>query len=166
MLFSGYLKMKTMKCGLVQKGGSPILNHLRAFFIITINPNPDLSWLEYTGFGIWIISILGETIADQQLSSFKKDHGNKEKVCQEGLWYYSRHPNYFFQWLMWVSYFVFALASPYGYLAIISPAIILLLILKVTGIPPTEAQAVRSKGDAYKEYQRTTSAFFSWFKKE
>lgn len=136
------------------------------FFIITINPNPDLSWLEYTGFGIWIISILGETIADQQLSSFKKNPDNKGKVCQEGLWYYSRHPNYFFQWLMWVSYFVFALASPYGYLAIISPAIILLLILKVTGIPPTEAQAVRSKGDAYKEYQRTTSAFFPWFKKE
>lgn len=136
------------------------------FFIVTANMATEISWLEYTGIGIWILSILGETVADQQLSAFKKDPKNKGQVCQERLWYYSRHPNYFFQWMMWMAYFVFALASPYGYLAIISPAIILLLILKVTGIPPTEAQTIKSKGDKYIAYQNSTSAFVPWFKKK
>jgi steroid 5-alpha reductase family enzyme len=67
---------------------------------------------------------------------------------------------------MWMAYFVFALASPWGVLAIISPAIILYLILKVTGIPATEEQAVRSKGEAYKAYQRSTSVFVPWFRKK
>ena len=109
--------------------------------------------------------MLGETIADAQLAAFKKNPENNGKVCDKGLWGYSRHPNYFFQWLMWMSYFVFALASPYGYLAIISPAIILYLILKVTGIPMTEEQSIRSKGEAYIKYQQRVSAFVPWFKK-
>lgn len=136
------------------------------FFIICINTKDKLLPLEYAGFILWFISITGETIADRQLAFFKKEPGNKGKVCDTGLWNYSRHPNYFFEWLMWVSYFVFALASPYGYLAIISPAIILYLLLKVTGIPATEQQAVRSKGAAYKRYQATTSVFVPWFKSD
>lgn len=136
------------------------------FFIITLNTKAGLSALEYAGVTLWIISVLGEAIADSQLASFKKDPKNKGKVCAAGLWNYSRHPNYFFEWLMWVSYFVFALASPYGFIAIISPAIILYLLLKVTGIPATEEQAVRSKGGLYKKYQADTSVFIPWFKKK
>jgi steroid 5-alpha reductase family enzyme len=135
------------------------------FFIIVVNTSPDLSPLEYAGATLWLISVLGETIADRQLSAFKKDPANKGKVCDTGLWGYSRHPNYFFEWLMWVSYFVFALASPYGYLAIISPAIILYLLLKVTGIPMTEEQSIRTKGDAFKKYQQRVSVFVPWFPK-
>lgn len=135
------------------------------FFVITMNTAPELSPLEYAGTALWLIGILGEATADSQLKNFKKDPANKGKVCSEGLWNYSRHPNYFFQWLMWMSYFVFALASPYGYLAVISPAIILYLLLKVTGIPMTEEQSIRSKGEAFKKYQQTTSAFVPWFKK-
>jgi steroid 5-alpha reductase family enzyme len=135
------------------------------FFVVTQNTNPQFSPLEYVGAGLWLISVLGEAIADAQLAAFKKDTKNKGKVCNTGLWGYSRHPNYFFEWLMWVAYFVFALASPYGYLAIISPAIILYLLLKVTGIPATEEQAVRSKGELYKSYQSATSVFIPWFKK-
>jgi steroid 5-alpha reductase family enzyme len=135
------------------------------FFIIAVNTNPQLSVIEYIGVGLWLISLLGEAIADWQLKEFKKDPANKGKVCDTGLWNYSRHPNYFFEWLMWVSYFVFALASPYGYLAIISPAIILYLLLKVTGIPMTEEQSIKTKGEAFKKYQRTTSVFVPWFKK-
>src|ERR1700761_7528290 len=134
------------------------------FFISAMNTNPQLSLLEYAGAVLWIISVLGEAIADRQLASFKKDPKNKGKVCDVGLWHYSRHPNYFFEWLMWVSYFVFALASPYGYIAIISPAIILYLLLKVTGIPTTEQQSLKTKGEAYKRYQQTTSKFVPWFK--
>ncbi|QQL50375.1 DUF1295 domain-containing protein [Mucilaginibacter ginkgonis] len=135
------------------------------FFIVAMNTSPQLNGFEYAGAALWLISVAGEAIADAQLAAFKKDENNKGKVCDMGLWHYSRHPNYFFEWLMWVSYFVFALGSPYGYLAIISPAIILYLLTKVTGIPATEAQSLRSKPEAFKKYQQTTSVFVPWFKK-
>ncbi|MBB2144019.1 DUF1295 domain-containing protein [Pedobacter sp. LMG 31464] len=135
------------------------------FFIISANKSTAISILEYIGLAIWIISFFGEMIADNQLAAFKKDKNNKGKVCDRGLWYYSRHPNYFFEWLTWMAYFVFALATPWGILAIISPAIILYLLLKVTGVPNNEEQNLRSKPLAYKKYQETTSAFFPWFKK-
>jgi steroid 5-alpha reductase family enzyme len=136
------------------------------FFIITLNTAPDLNVFEYAGAAVWLISVAGEATADAQLSAFKKDPANKGKVCDIGLWGYSRHPNYFFEWLMWVSYFIFALGSPYGYLAIISPAIILYLLLKVTGIPMTEEQSIRTRGDAFRDYQQRVSVFMPWFRKK
>lgn len=135
------------------------------FFIIALNPAPRLSTVEYIGAGLWLICIIGEGIADWQLQHFKNQPANKGKVCQYGLWNYSRHPNYFFQFSIWVSVFIFALPSPYGWVSIICPLSIGYLIFKVTGIPMTEEQAIRSKGEAYKEYQRTTSVFVPWFKK-
>jgi steroid 5-alpha reductase family enzyme len=135
------------------------------FFAITVNPQPYFSAWEYAGAAIWVVAVLGEATADRQLAVFKKDPANKGKVCDKGLWNYSRHPNYFFEWLMWMAYFIFSLGSPYGWLAILSPAIILYLLLKVTGIPATEQQSIRSKGEAYKNYQRKTSVFIPWFKK-
>lgn len=135
------------------------------FFIITANKQPSLSPLEYTGVALWILALSGETLADWQLDHFKKNPANKGQVCGIGLWNYSRHPNYFFEWMIWMSYFVFALASPYGWIAFLSPAIILYLLLNVTGIPATEEQSIRSKGELYKAYQKTTSAFIPWFKK-
>jgi len=134
-------------------------------FIITANAEPKISMFEYFGVGIWLIAFIGEMIADRQLAAFKKDPKNKGKVCDTGLWYYSRHPNYFFEWLTWIAYFIFALASPWGILAIISPAIILYLLTKVTGVPNNEEQNLRSKPLAYKKYQETTSAFIPWTKK-
>ena len=83
-------------------------------------------------------------------------------MCDAGLWRYSRHPNYFFEWLVWVAFFVFASASPWGWLGVIAPAAMLFLLLRVTGIPLTEEQAVRSKGEAYRRYQQRTSAFIPW----
>jgi steroid 5-alpha reductase family enzyme len=135
------------------------------FFVIALNPEPQMSIMEYIGAGMWLLCIIGEGISDRQLKQFKKDNSNKGKVCQYGLWNYSRHPNYFFQFMIWVSVFIFALPSPYGWISIICPLSIGYLIFKVTGIPMTEEQAVRSKGELYKEYQRTTSAFVPWFKK-
>lgn len=136
------------------------------FFIIAMNPDGHIGMLEMSGAGLWAISILGEGLADLQLMQFKKDAANKGKVCMKGLWNYSRHPNYFFQFLMWVSIFLLALPSPYGWISAICPVTIFYLIWKVTGIPMTEEQAIRSKGEAYKEYQRTTSVFVPWFKKK
>lgn len=136
------------------------------FFIVTANPSQSISILEYLGAGIWAIAFFGEMIADRQLAEFKKGPKNKGQVCDTGLWYYSRHPNYFFEWVTWLAYFVFALASPWGIVAIISPAIILYLLTRVTGVPNNEEQNLRSKPEAYKKYQETTSAFFPWFKKK
>lgn len=135
------------------------------FFVIALNKSEHISLIEYIGAALWLLSIIGEGLSDWQLQQFKKDPANKGKVCQYGLWNYSRHPNYFFQFMIWVSVLIFALPSPYGWLAVLCPLSIGYLIFKVTGIPMTEEQAIRSKGEAYKEYQRTTSAFMPWFKK-
>jgi steroid 5-alpha reductase family enzyme len=129
------------------------------FLAACSNADPSVGLLEWVGVGLWLLSISGEALADAQLALFKRDTGNAGKVCDAGLWRYSRHPNYFFEWLIWVSYFVFGCASPWGWIGIISPACILYLLLRVTGIPMTEEQSVRSKGDAYRRYQERTSAF-------
>jgi steroid 5-alpha reductase family enzyme len=122
--------------------------------------------LEYAVAIVWAISILGEAIADAQLKRFKSKPENKGKVCDAGLWNYSRHPNYFFESMIWVGYFLVSLNADYGWVGVLSPITIILLLFRVTGIPMTEEQALRSKGDAYKEYQRTTSVFVPWFKKK
>lgn len=135
------------------------------FLFSALNPRPRISGLEIAGCAIWFVGMLGEATADAQLNAFKKDKTNHGKTCRAGLWKYSRHPNYFFEWVIWMGFAVFALSSPYGFIGLLSPALILYFLLRVTGIPATEAQAVRSKGDDYREYQRTTSAFVPWFPK-
>jgi steroid 5-alpha reductase family enzyme len=100
------------------------------------------------------------------LKAFKKDPATKGKVCEEGLWKYSRHPNYFFEWLIWIGYALIAMDSPLGWIAWICPISMYILLNKVTGIPMLEELAVVSKGQMYVRYQQTTSAFFPWFKKK
>ena len=125
------------------------------------NPAP-ISILDYLGIGLWLLAIGGETVADIQLQRFRSNPANCGKVCQRGLWRYSRHPNYFFEWLHWWSYVLIAITFPPGWLNVLFPLAMLYFILFKTGIPPTEAQAIRSRGDAYRLYQQTTSAFFPW----
>jgi steroid 5-alpha reductase family enzyme len=133
-----------------------------AFLVIVQNPAPGFHLLEIFGTGLWILALAGESLADAQLAAFKRDPANRGRVCAVGLWRFSRHPNYFFEWLVWVAFFVFALASPWGWVAAIGPATILYLLLRVTGIPMAEEQSLRSKGEAYRHYQKTTSAFVPW----
>jgi len=111
------------------------------------------------GFLVGVTGLIGETIADRQMSAFKASDTDPKSVCQRGLWKYSRHPNYFFESVIWIGIFLFATSSPWGWTTFYAPAIITFLLLKVTGIPPTEASALKRKGDAYREYQRTTSPF-------
>jgi steroid 5-alpha reductase family enzyme len=114
--------------------------------------------LEIAGMILWCVALGGEALADRQLARFKR-HAPRGAVCDAGLWRYSRHPNYFFEWLVWVAFFVFASSSPWGWLGVIAPAAMLFLLLRVTGIPLTEEQAVRSKGEAYRRYQQRTYDF-------
>lgn len=133
------------------------------FFIVDFGSNPEWSKWEFIGILVWFAGVLGETVADSQLTEFNKDPANHDKVCNVGLWRFSRHPNYFFECLVWVGFFLFAMPSYGGFFAIISPIAVLLLLTKVSGIPLAEEQALATKGDLYREYQRTTSAFFPWF---
>lgn len=132
------------------------------FLLPCLNPSLRLHPLEVAGVALWLAAIGGESLADHQLAAFQREPANRGRVCDVGLWRYSRHPNYFFEWLTWVAYFVFALPSPWGWTAFFAPLSILYLLLRVTGIPMTEAQSLRSRGDAYRRYQRTTSAFVPW----
>lgn len=113
----------------------------------------------YVGAAVFAAGLIGEATADAQLRAFKRDPANHGKVCDVGLWSWSRHPNYFFETCVWTGYALACAPFPGGWLAWIAPAIILSSILKVTGIPATEAQALRSKGDAYRAYQARVSAF-------
>jgi steroid 5-alpha reductase family enzyme len=132
------------------------------FYLSSRNGAPALSILNDAGVAVWAIGILGEALADRQLAAFKRNPANRGKTCRAGLWSYSRHPNYFFEWLIWVGFALFAIDSPYGWVGLISPALILYFLLRVTGIPATEAQALRSRGEEYRRYQQTTSAFVPW----
>ncbi|MFP5206287.1 MAG: DUF1295 domain-containing protein [Acidobacteriota bacterium] len=133
------------------------------FLLAAQNPTPAFSALEYSASALWIAAIVGEIAADMQLNAFKSNEGNRGKTCRVGLWQTSRHPNYFFEWLIWVAFCLFAIDSKYGYLALFPPALMLYFLFQVTGIPATEAQALRTRGDDYKRYQQTTSAFVPWF---
>jgi steroid 5-alpha reductase family enzyme len=136
------------------------------FLLAACDPSPGLGRLEMVGLFLWHVGIIGEGIADRQLARFKAEPANRGKVCQVGLWRYSRHPNYFFEWVIWIGFALIALEAPLGRLGLIAPALILLFILKITGIPPTEKQALASRGNAYRDYQRTTSPFVPWFRRE
>jgi steroid 5-alpha reductase family enzyme len=133
------------------------------FLLACLDTRAPLGLTQKIAGAVLVVGILGEAIADAQLGAFKKNPANKGKLCRNGLWNYSRHPNYFFEWLIWIAYALFAITSPWGWLGLISPALILYFLLRVTGIPATEEQALRSRGDQYREYQRTTSAFVPWF---
>lgn len=129
------------------------------FLLACLNPTSELNLVEKAAAALWVIATSGVTIADMQLNRFKNDSSNAGKVCREGLWSWSRHPNYFFEWLIWLSYGLYALPAPYGFVGMIAPALMLHFMLNVTGIPPTEAQALRSRGDDYRGYQQEVSEF-------
>ena len=111
------------------------------------------------GAAISIFAISGEAIADHQMAAFRKKHNDRKRVCDVGLWRYSRHPNYFFESMIWVGFYVFACGSASGWMTVHAPLIIGFLLLRVTGVPPSEASSLASKGDSYREYQKTTSVF-------
>lgn len=115
------------------------------------------------GVAVWILAIAGEGLADRQLARFRADPANRGRTCRAGLWRYSRHPNYFFEWLHWWAYVLVGRGAPLTWLG---PALMLLFLYRLTGIPWTERQALKSRGEDYRSYQRTTSAFFPWFPRE
>ncbi|MBW8812157.1 MAG: DUF1295 domain-containing protein [Caulobacterales bacterium] len=107
-------------------------------------------------------AILGETVADLQMKAFRDDPAHRGQVIDTGLWGWSRHPNYFFQWLGWLAYPVIALdpARPVTWLSLAAPAVMYGLLRYVSGVPPLEAQMLKSRGAAFRAYQARVSVFF------
>jgi steroid 5-alpha reductase family enzyme len=137
---------------------------LLALPFLLIARDPDATWSawESAGLAVTLIGIFGESLADSQMSAFKAVNSDSKAVCQAGLWRYSRHPNYFFEAIIWLGFYIYACGSEWGWAMVYAPAVIVYLLLRVTGIPPTEAAAVLRKGDAYRMYQKTTSPFIPW----
>ena len=136
--------------------------------LLVLMSNPDSTWhiWELLGVGIWTIGVGGAALADEQLNRFRRDPGNKGKTCRWGLWKYSRHPNYFFEGVHWCAYVVMGIGLSGWWLTLLGPVVMIGALLKVTGIPMAEAQAAASRGEDYREYQRTTNAFIPWFPRD
>jgi len=111
---------------------------------------------------VWAGSVALEALADAQLARFKADPANRGRTCRAGLWRYSRHPNYFFEWLHWFTYGLAALGAPYAWAAWSGPAVMYVFLRYLSGIPFTEAQALRTRGDDYRAYQAVTPLLFPW----
>ncbi len=137
-----------------------------AIFVAARFPLTALRFQDYLGALILLIGIAGEALADDQLRNFRIDPANKGRVCDVGLWRWSRHPNYFFEWFGWLAYPVIALSIdhplhyPWGWATLLAPAFMYWILVYVTGIPPLEEQMLRSRGDRYRAYQSRTSVFF------
>jgi steroid 5-alpha reductase family enzyme len=116
------------------------------------------TWLDGLGIIVWVIGFLFEVVGDYQLKSFLKNEANRGKIMQQGLWKYTRHPNYFGEVTLWWGIYLVALSTPGGWMTIIGPVTISFLILKVSGIPLLEKAYVNNP--EFQEYARRTSAFF------
>jgi steroid 5-alpha reductase family enzyme len=135
------------------------------FYAVACNSSNDITWPMLAGVTVWAIGVGGETIADVQLARFRRDPRNRGHTCREGLWRYSRHPNYFFEWTHWFAYVLLSVGSPICWLSWLGPLLMLVSLYWVTGIPFVEAQSLRSRGEDYRQYQRSTSPFIPWFPK-
>lgn len=125
-------------------------------------PEPSLDLRDALAGLIYLLAIVGETVADAQMKRFRGDPANKGQVIETGLWAWSRHPNYFFQWLGWMAYPVMALdpSRPVSLLTLAAPAVMYGLLRYVSGVPPLEEAMLKSRQDAFRDYQKRVSVFF------
>lgn len=132
------------------------------FYAVARNPQPGLTPWFVLGIAVWIVALAGEAIADRQLAAFRADPANRGRTCRRGLWCCSRHPNYFFEWVHWFTYAALAVGSPAAWLAWAGPLVMYVFLRWLSGIPFTETQALRTRGDDYRDYQRTTPMLMPW----
>lgn len=132
------------------------------FIFIANSRYHTLFIIDYFAIILIPLAIIGEAVADWQLYQFKKHY--PKMVCNVGLWNYSRHPNYFFELIIWFGFSLLGSSSQYGYLSMLSPSLLLCIFLFITG-PITEKLSLKSRGAAFEYYRQTTSFIIPWFKK-
>ncbi|PXA05240.1 hypothetical protein DDZ13_04575 [Coraliomargarita sinensis] len=132
------------------------------FSLAVGHTQPDWRVLDSLGILIAVTALAGELVADRQLARFRADEGNTGKVCRQGLWRYTRHPNYFFEWLHWFAYVAFAWGPPQAWLSFVGPVMMYLFLRYITGVPFAERSSLKSRGEAYRDYQKSTNTFFPW----
>jgi steroid 5-alpha reductase family enzyme len=133
-------------------------------FLAQRTPEPaQLGGLAAAGVALYAIGLTLESVADIQLAAFKRNPSNQNRVMQDGLWRYTRHPNYFGETLVWTGFFLITLETPWGWLAIISPLTLLYILLGPLGIGLVERRMRKKRPEAFAAYERQTSAFIPWF---
>lgn len=125
-------------------------------------PATDPGFGAAAGLVIGLGAITGEAVADHQLAQFRAKPAARDAICDTGLWGWSRHPNYFFEWLFWWAFVALAWGSPLVWLALAGPVAMGHFLLNVTGIPATERHMLETRGAAFRAYQRRVSAFVPW----
>ena len=135
-----------------------------AFLVVAYRPDAPAAWAMALAVAIWLVAVGGESLADRQLRAFRADTSNKGKVCQAGLWKYSRHPNYFFECVHWLAYVPLALGAPHGWATLIAPGVMAWMLMKLSGVPMLEAEMIKTR-PGYADYVRRTSALIPWFPK-
>jgi steroid 5-alpha reductase family enzyme len=121
-----------------------------------------LHWLDALATGVAAGAIWLEARADKELLEFRSSNRKPGEILATGVWSWSRHPNYFFEWLHWFTYVFLAVGSHLFPLSLFGPVVMLVFLYRVSGIPWTEAQALRSRGEDYRRYQQEVSAFIPW----
>ena len=129
--------------------------------LIAAQTTAPLGPRDFAAAAILLLAIGGEALADAQMAAFKRGGAPKGSVCDKGLWAWSRHPNYFFEWTGWLAWPVMGLdvTQPVTWLTLIAPAAMYGVLRFLTGVPPLEATMLESRGAAYRAYQARTSAF-------
>ncbi len=127
-----------------------------------VRPDAAIGWREAAAVAILAVAVIGEGVADRQMHAFRRDPANRGKVADTGLWGWSRHPNYFFEWLGWLAYPMIALDPGYaaGWLTLLAPVLMWCLLNYLSGVPPLERQMLASRPEAYRDYQARVSRFF------
>ena len=123
-------------------------------------PIPTL--FDFFGAILWLVGFYFETIGDLQLAYFKSESANKDRLLTDGLWKYTRHPNYFGDALQWWGLYLIA-AGAGAWWTIYSPLLMTFLLMRVSGVTLLE-QTMRAK-PGYEKYMQKTSAFFPWLPK-
>jgi steroid 5-alpha reductase family enzyme len=123
-----------------------------------------LTLLDWLAILLWAVGFFFEAIGDYQMARFKADPSNKGKVLNNGVWRYTRHPNYFGDAAQWWGYYLFAAAAG-AFWTLYSPVMMTVLLLRISGVALLEKTLTETK-PKYEEYIERTSAFIPWFPKK
>lgn len=126
--------------------------------MVGMNNAGTITWLGWLGALVWLVGFFFEAVGDYQLAQFKKDPRNKGQVMDQGLWRYTRHPNYFGDACVWFGIWLVAASSWPGVVTIVSPIAMTIFLTKVTGASLNE-KGMRQSKPGYEDYVRRTSGF-------